>query len=263
MEGKDVDAFQYLVSCLKPSPDGFKVIGYDVSLYEVVTKFLRERSIEVFNAHQRPELDDLWRAFHDAAWRLCRMGVLRPTAPVPREVGGGGVRETGFSYTAAGREWLKNAEPAYVPVEPARYLAALPRASGTLKSPAFLQRAAEAARSHEACNYLACCAMCGAAAESALLALAIAKTGNEERVLDAYEQPGGRYKVRDMIFGVGAPRDWKRNFEAAFGLLVYWRDSAAHGQFAHISETEAYYSLGMLLRFANFLADSWTELTGS
>jgi hypothetical protein len=103
--------------------------------------------------------------------------------------------------------------------------------------------------------------MCGAAAESALLALAIAKTGSEERVLDTYEQRGGRYKVKDMIFVAGAPREWIRNFDAAFGLLLYWRDSAAHGQFVHISETEAYYSLGMLLRFANFLADSWTELT--
>jgi hypothetical protein len=37
---------------------------------------LRERNIEVFNARQRPELDDLWRAFHHATWRLCRMGDI-------------------------------------------------------------------------------------------------------------------------------------------------------------------------------------------
>jgi len=198
MDLKNIDAFQYLVTCLKATPDGFRDVGYDVYLPHIVDRFLREARIEPFNAHISPELDDLRRAFHDAAWRLCRMGVLRSTAAVPREVGGGGIRETGFSYTGAGREWLKNAEPGYVPVESARYLAALSRADGILKSPAFLQRAAEAARSHEACNYLACCAMCGAAAESALLALAIAKTGS-----------------------------------------------------------------GMLLRFGNFLADSWTELTGS
>ena len=51
MEVKDVDAFQYLVSCLKPSPDGFKVIGYDVSLYEVCAEIFARAQHRGF---QRP-----------------------------------------------------------------------------------------------------------------------------------------------------------------------------------------------------------------
>jgi hypothetical protein len=153
MDLKNVDAFQYLVTCLKPTLDGFRDVGYDVYLVPIIDRFLREVSFQPANAYvnltndRNPALDDLWRVFLDAAWRLCRMGVLRPTASVPREFGKGGIREAGFSYTVVGRDWLKNAEPLYVPVEPARYSVALSRADGTLKSPAFLQRATEAARS--------------------------------------------------------------------------------------------------------------------
>src|SRR5208283_1226627 len=64
-----------------------------------------------------------------------------------------------------------------------------------------LQRATEAAKCHQFGNYLACCAMCGAAAESALLAIAIAKTSNEESVLREYRSGGGRQKVMAKIFG--------------------------------------------------------------
>jgi hypothetical protein len=44
----------------------------------------------------------------------------------------------------------------------------------------FAQRAAEASRCHRTTNYLACCVMAGAAAESILLAVAIAKMAGDE-----------------------------------------------------------------------------------
>jgi hypothetical protein len=47
----------------------------------------------------------------------------------------------------------------------------------------FHQRSQEAIKCRNAEAWLGCCAMTGAAAESVLLALAIAKAGNEEDVL--------------------------------------------------------------------------------
>jgi hypothetical protein len=44
-------------------------------------------------------------------------------------------------------------------------------------------------------------------------------------------------------------------------LLSYWRDEAVHGTASQISETEAFTSLILLLRFAQYATDHWSELT--
>ena len=111
-------------------------------------------------------------------------------------------------------------------------------------------------------NYLACCAMCGAAAESVLLAIAIAKTKDEGKVLDAYRQRDGRRKVMQMIFDNPSVATLGSRFETGFNLLTYWRDEAAHGRFSTMSEMEAYDALGRLLRLATLAAENWTQLTG-
>ena len=53
----------------------------------------------------------------------------------------------------------------------------------------------------------------------------------------------------------------RQSFEAALQILHYWRDDAAHGMAATISEVEAYASLTQLLRLAQFCSDHWAELT--
>jgi hypothetical protein len=63
----------------------------------------------------------------------------------------------------------------------------------------FLQRANEAVQCHRFSAYLACCAMCGAAAEAILLAVAIKKTGDEAATLKTYGGQGGRYKVTKSV----------------------------------------------------------------
>jgi hypothetical protein len=133
---------------------------------------------------------------------------------------------------------------------------------GRLLGSGFLQRAAEAASSHMSGNYLACCAMCGAAAESVLLAIGIAKTADETNVLDAYRQRDGRRKVMHIIFDNPSVGTLRSRFETGFNLLTYWRDDAAHGQFSTISELEAYDALGRLLRLASLAAENWSRLTG-
>jgi hypothetical protein len=102
--------------------------------------------------------------------------------------------------------------------------------------------------------------MSGAAAESILLAVAIAKSGDEPSVMKIYEGAHGRRKIVDAIVGqaraaIASP------FRSATGLLSYWRDDAAHGVVSNISEIEAHEALSRLLRFAQFANDNWVELT--
>ena len=103
--------------------------------------------------------------------------------------------------------------------------------------------------------------MCGAAAESTLLAIAIAKTGDSELVLNKYERSGGREKVTRLIFGQPGASSLERRFRTGFELLTYWRDEAAHGRESAIEELEAYDAMGRLLYLARLAWDNWTELT--
>jgi hypothetical protein len=72
-------------------------------------------------------------------------------------------------------------DDALCPNRARRYLESLEN-PGKVLGAGFLQRAGEAAGCHAYDNHLACGAMCGAAAESALLAIANAKTDDPERV---------------------------------------------------------------------------------
>ena len=108
--------------------------------------------------------------------------------------------------------------------------------------------------------YLGACTMCGAAAESILLAISIAKLGNEDSVLKTYRAASGRKSIVDSIIGK-APEAIASPFRSATGLLSYWRDEAAHGTASEISEIEAHEALARLLRFAQFAWDNWNELT--
>ena len=102
--------------------------------------------------------------------------------------------------------------------------------------------------------------MAGAAAESILLAVAVAKTKDEPKVLKEYNTTGGRSRVtKSVVSGVGEPL--RGSFEAALHVLHYWRDDAAHGMATTILEVEAFASLTQLLRLAQLSDDRWAELT--
>jgi hypothetical protein len=90
-------------------------------------------------------------------------------------------------------------------------------------------------------------AMNGAAGESILLAVAIAKIGDEAKVLKDYSSGGGRSRLTKQIVA-GLSASIARTLEAALQVLHYWRDDAAHGVATTISEVEAYASLTQLLR---------------
>jgi hypothetical protein len=125
----------------------------------------------------------------------------------------------------------------------------------------YRQRAVEAVRSYQTCNYLAACVMCGAAAESILLALSIAKRGDENGVLAEYRSSRGRATVRKSVLG-GAPDAIGIPLGTALEVMSYWRDDAGHGVKTTISLSHADQSLTQLIRLAQLASEHWDKLTG-
>ena len=196
--------------------------------------------------------------FLDAMWELCRRGVLRPGV---RDHNGQMVGDAlGYSLTSHGRTWLTEADEShFILLQPGSLAAAFDR-FGERFGPGYRQRTQEAVRCRAVEAWLAACAMVGAAAESILLALAIAKTGDEERVMSAYTARDGRRSILNQVTGK-APGHITRPLTSGMQLLSYWRDSAGHGQVAPISSAEADQSLRELLSLSQTTFRDWDELT--
>ncbi|HEY6259000.1 MAG TPA: hypothetical protein VIY51_24750 [Xanthobacteraceae bacterium] len=206
------------------------------------------------------ELDDHhFQPFYDAAWELCRIGVLRPGEFAPR----GWATDAGlfsgdtFSITKFGRAWLKDASQRPV-ADPSRLAQALQGFADRLGG-GFAQRATEAVKTYRSGNYLAACVMAGAAAESILLALAIAKTGDEAKVLVEYNTTGGPRRVTKRVTS-NVSAQLGNQLETALQALGHWHDAANHGTMTAVSEVEAHIGLTDLLRLAQFVHDHWAEL---
>jgi len=96
----------------------------------------------------------LFPIFADAAWELCRRGILRPGV---REHQAQAVDEGGFSITKFGVEWLKERqEDTFVPTEPERFAELLAPYRDRFGL-GFHERAQQAVRCYGAHAYLACC----------------------------------------------------------------------------------------------------------
>src|SRR5258708_8524351 len=93
--------------------------------------------------------------------------------------------------------------------------------------------------------------MAGAAAESILVALAIAKVKSEQKVLAEYKSSGGRGRVTKLITS-GLSAGIATQFVSAFQVLHYWRDDAGHGNITTITEGEAHASLPQLFSLPQF-----------
>jgi hypothetical protein len=229
----------------------------DIWLPNVAYEFARSRGETP--ASPDGSYDKYFRPLHDSAWELCRIGVLRPgRAERMIVVGSSDLAEAGYSITQFGRIWLADAATRPI-VDPSRLGQALGKFSSKFGR-GYNQRAMEAVRTYRTNNYLAACVMSGAAAESILLALAIAKVGDEGQVLSDYKAGSGRRRIKVKILqGVGA--GLVGQFEAAAQVLHYWRDDAAHGTVTASGEIEAHASLTQLLRLAQIASDYWAEFT--
>ena len=254
------DAMNLLVRwCQNPDHGDFGRYGYDIYLPALILTHLRREQ------HVLPP-GDQHNAGNDIGILRARVGPMQTGNSPPRNTrlwsashGRRQRRKRLFTYSIWS-PWLAEADrDTFVPTEPERFAKMLARFRDRL-GPGFQERGQEAIRCYGAHAYLACCAMCGAAAESALLATAIAKTGDEPRVLTEYAAVGGRGRVENMILGQ-APKALQVECRGYTSLLKYWRDEASHGRVSGITDNEAYTALALLLRFVMFVNDQWAELT--
>jgi hypothetical protein len=259
------DAVSFTVKCLKGADSrDFTMYGYELYVPRVVERYLKTvHGIPEREARDGQSGQKASRAFYDAAWSMCRRGILRPgVTQYGQQVTDSGSGGAGFALTPQGRRWLEHSDAVdLVPTEPSRFAQMLDNVGGRY-GPGFQERALEAVRCYEAQTYLACCAMCGAAAETVILSLAVEKTGDAAKIIKDYESAGGRGRIENLLLGQQRPAI-QNEFRGYTSLLKYWRDSAAHATAADISDPEAYTSLALLLRMAKSADDNWVLLTGS
>lgn len=231
--------------------------GYDVYLPSLVRVYLAGQGIQQFDLDRK--LAEMIPMLYAAAWDLCRRGVLRPGVNAfQAQATADGASGNGYSITPFGQRWLREAHnDDFVPTEPERMGEMLARHTQRFGS-AYQERSQEAVRCYDAHAYLACCTMCGAAAESIFLAVACGKKP-QESVLADYNASGGRGRIEKLVLGQ-AREAVKDECKGYLSLLKYWRDTAAHGMISRITDNEAFTSLALLLRFALFVTDHWSEL---
>ncbi|MBK6844509.1 MAG: hypothetical protein IPG88_19775 [Gemmatimonadetes bacterium] len=174
-----------------------------------------------------------------AAWELVRRGVLAPGMLAAK----GQLRFPGdeFRLTILGESRISSPDEATPqPSEHARFAKHL-LSHGDRFRDSFAPRATEALRCYAGGLYFSCCVMSGAAAESILLSLAVAKTHDESRVLSDYRKTSGTAKLVQFL-----QRQQnavvQRQLDSFVELLRYWRDEAAHATDQQIDEEEAFHS---------------------
>jgi hypothetical protein len=257
------DAMALLIRWLrKPDHGNFGSFGYDIYLPAIVRTYLRKEKGLQSDYDNAAPMREIMPMLYAAAWDLCRRGILRPGIyEYGAQATDDGNAGNGYSYTPFGEKWLaENEKEDFIPTEPERF-AQLFTAYRDIFGDAYFERTQEAVKCYSALAYLACCAMCGAAAESIIVATASNKSSIDE-ILKLYFSANGRSKVENIIIGK-AKMPIQDGFKSYMGLLKYWRDSAAHGAASHISDNEAYTSLLLLLRFSIFVKDNWGELVGA
>jgi hypothetical protein len=116
------DATAFLVDFLRrPRSGGYSSYGYEIYLPNVVSAYVSE--VEKLPEHLSGVRDgarprELSPYFYDAAWNLCRRGILRSSV---KAFGGQSVGEgEGFSITELGRSWLREQSNGVTIMEPGR-----------------------------------------------------------------------------------------------------------------------------------------------
>jgi len=247
------DAMRLLISWLrKPDHGDFSRYGYEIYLPALVMKYLRDCGIQ-------GDVNEMISELYAPAWDLCRRGILRPgIRAYGQQATADGSSGNGYSITPFGRLWVAEADhETFVPTEPERFGQMLAQFQNRFGK-GYQARGQEAVRCYGAHAYLACCVMSGSAGESILLSTAIAKDGDEQRVLKLYAASGGRLKIENLIFGQ-AQGSLQAEYRGLSSLMKYWRDEAGHGRASNISDNEAFHSLASLLRLSTFMNDNWDE----
>jgi hypothetical protein len=252
------DACDALIEMLR-KPEAYRLTDgkYDVLIQTVCSHYAGMAGIRLDQSNTQAVTEPLSRVFQEAAWTLCRLGVLRPGFRMESFGQNGDMR--GYAITEFGRKWIAEDEhPAFVPTDQSRLIDLLTK-DAALFGPVYMLRANDAARCYSAHAYYACCAMIGAAAESIMLSAGISKL-TEQVALTVYRANAGRHALIEKILK-GCPPYVARDFRLHADLINLWRDESAHAHDAAIGEAEAFTSMRGLIKFAHFAADRWKHLT--
>ena len=195
--------------------------------------------------------------FEEAGWLLSLRGVLRPGV---RSMGAQAADPGGYSLTSSGRQRLEDLDDTNVEVYQSGSLIDTFRGFSGRFGAGFEQRAVEAVRCRDAGVWLASCVMSGAAAEAVLLAIATAKTGDEQAVLQTYRRANGRRDTLKLIAG-NAKQHIRDPLLAFTGIISAWRDEAGHGAATQISTANADEALRQLLHMCQWTQREWVTLT--
>jgi hypothetical protein len=139
-----------------------------------------------------------------------------------------GAAGNGYSVTPFGRQWLAESDQNdFVPTEPERFAQMLAPYRSKFGADSSCNRNCQVQRAD---------------------------------VLSQYASSGGRRRVGNLILGK-LHQELRDEYKGYFSLLKYSRDQAAHGMLSGVKDNEAYTALALLLRFAMYASDHWTELT--
>ena len=210
MKLNPADTEALLVRLLKEKDHGgYGSYGYDIYLPHLILAHAQKENGLIRNP-DHPEVREVLHAVWPAAWDLSRRGILRPgiNAFGAQSLSDG--LGNGYSITPFGEERLRADRTDFLPTEHGRF--------GQMLAPyrekfgdAFHERGQEAMRCYSANAFLACCVLCGAAAEAVLLTAAAKKIGEEE-ALKEYRGATGRSKIENRLFGQSKLRDDARSY---------------------------------------------------
>lgn len=238
--------------------------GFQFSIRSLISAQLRaENDARTAKLELRPIVTQFDEASNTspyiaAVWELVRRGILVPGL---RRTEHGLLESSGteFRITEYGERFLEaDSTGTVLPSEHGRFMRHLESHAHRFRS-SYVARASEALACYRATVFYACCAMCGAAAESILLSLSIAQAGNEDAVLRDYRTSQGTSK---LIRRLSAQKNsvLHQRLEQFHDIIKYWRDEAAHAMSGQIDEEQAFISLLLLLRLARFADERWDEL---
>lgn len=263
------DVVKFLTGLLKKERGNVACHGGDLYMQNAMLEWVRDNRNTIqseIGSYGSPDEvitnhSGISEVFFSAAWELSRLGILRPGVRKWADAQYGSSPQVGtlFAVTPFGEQWLTESDDAnpYFSTEPGRF-AEMMKPFFDLFGKAFAQRANEAIRCYGAHAYLACCAMSGAAAESALIALGCIKADEAtvEKKRRGYE---GYKEIQKLICkdsGIAV-----EDLNAYCDVIKYWRDEASHVKETTISETHAFLALNSMLRYSMFLRDNLEKLT--
>lgn len=232
---------------------------YDFQVSQVFHDFLSARNL-IPNGMWQTDFIHGWLSnkFQDVAWSLAVQGAIRPTRrTLLRTIVKDHVVD-GYSLTTDGQTWLTSESTDIFARGPQHLVKLLCEFESNFGSD-YATRAREAANSLNARCYLACCAMCGAAAESILLCLSTEMLGSRAEAERIYYGKSGRDRLYKALTDQKA-QGLQNTISSAFNILKHWRDESSHGASSSCGRDHAMEAIRILHSLAQTAKKDWAIL---